>query len=166
MAMASTRALLVTGTVVIMILATGVRAAANEDGTEDDLLAEPAPATGCCCNPCGSPQRYVDPERRSAQALGWTFFGVGSAISVAHSFTAARSADRIADLIPVAGPIAGVWHSDEAPAWTAALLFAAWSQAVGILVLGLVASDSDGVPDPALTSSTKPQRNYGFALSF
>jgi hypothetical protein len=190
--MASTRARMMRWTVVAAVLAAGAPAAADEeetqyvddDGVESAPAATPAPAAAPapapallppCCTPCPPPppaEHYVDPERRSALALGWTFFAVGTAISVTHSFSASHTSDRIADLVPIAGPIAGVWHNDEAPAWTAALLFSAWSQAVGALVLALVAADPDGVPEPApspgtgLGTSSSKARNFGFALRF
>jgi hypothetical protein len=182
--MTSTRALVVCS-VMAVGLAAGARTAAAEepdDPIRDEELqaapppqpaaipTAPAPAApavlpSCCCNPCTAvppPERYVDPDRRAALTLGWTFFGVGSAIAAAHAFHGNGS---LIDLVPVAGPVVGVWRNDEAPAWTAALLFSAWSQAVGVLVLALVGSDHEESLDPP-TATIGRDRAVGLGLRF
>jgi hypothetical protein len=37
--------------------------------------------------------------------------------------------------------IAGLLHNDTPPAWTTALTFASWSQAMGVLVLAVTFSE-------------------------
>jgi hypothetical protein len=165
-----TRALMISGSVLAALLAASAPAMATEDDMADnaDVLAAPAPATPCCCCRCApaTSGQCGDPDRRAALALGWTFFGVGTAISVGHSLSGTGTSSRMADLVPIAGPISGVWRNDDSPAWTAALLFSAWSQAVGVLVLALVASDPDSRLEAPPASRSGRDDAVGLSLRF
>jgi hypothetical protein len=79
-------------------------------------------------------------------ALGWTFIAVGHGLATLHAVAADHG--RLTDLVPIGGPIAAVWNDHDEPGWTATMLFSAWSQAVGALVLVLIGAPPDDEPAP------------------
>jgi hypothetical protein len=91
------------------------------------------------------PVKPFDPERAEAErearvgvGIGIGLFAVGAAIATAHAFTA-RSPESVYDLVPVAGPMANVFLTNEG-SWSSALLFSAWLEAAGILVAAVSAA--------------------------
>jgi hypothetical protein len=177
--MASTRALRLTTSLCAAAIASWAAPAGADEPDEPDAMdAEPAvpspdapdgsDACGCSCGwgcpdadaPLVRNPRLVR-EQQEALALGWTFLGVGHGIAIAHSFTASTMRDRFAGLIPIGGAVWSVWQNRDSPPWTAALMFSAWSQAVGALVLVLVGC----APDDELARVPPVHRIGGASLS-
>jgi hypothetical protein len=117
-----------------LIVTTGARA---DESAASDATAARAPCATCCC----ARLARLDQAHRSALALGIAFLSTGYVLAITHAATLSDVRTRYIELIPVAGPIASVSHNDLSPGWTTALMFSAWSQAMGILVLTLAVGE-------------------------
>jgi hypothetical protein len=97
----------------------------------DDDVEEPQDPCACCC------KRHLDSAHTSAMILGISLLGTGYLLSAAHAALQSDLRYRYVELIPLAGAIDGVARDDRSPAWATTLMFAAWSQAMGVLVLSV-----------------------------
>lgn len=117
---------------VILLLLVPARARADVDDDDLDLEPqEPRDACACCCRP------RLDHAHTSALVLGISLLGTGYILTAAHAATLTDMRNRYVELIPVAGAIDGIARDDSSAGWTTALMFSAWSQAMGVLVLSL-----------------------------
>jgi hypothetical protein len=120
------------------VFASPVESGDMPDGSADDDAAtfgdeseDPHDPCACCC------RRHLDSAHTSAMILGISLLGTGYLLSAAHAFTQADLRYRYVELLPLAGAIDGVARDDRSPAWATTLMFAAWSQAMGVLVLSV-----------------------------
>jgi hypothetical protein len=100
-------------------------------GYDDGDTEEPPDPCACCC------RAHMDHAHTSALVLGISLLGTGYLLGAAHAMTVQDPRYRYVELIPLAGAIDGVARDDASPAWATTLMFAAWSQAMGILVLSV-----------------------------
>jgi hypothetical protein len=125
-------------------------AAAGAEEAKDDLVAAVPDDCGCVAQPAPHVLRS-ERDRREVMALGWSFIAVGQGLATLHAVAGEHG--RLTDLIPIGGPISAIANERDAPGWTATLLFSAWSQAVGALVLVLIGASPDEDPGPPLGRS-------------
>jgi hypothetical protein len=112
---------------VVLVLALALpRAAADE--------VAPTPP-----DPCAS-CRLWHKQHRTAAIMGISLLASGYVLSLSHAATqpGVRAAT---ELVPIAGPIVALFHNDTSPGWTMGLTFAAWSQAMGVLVLSIALAE-------------------------
>jgi hypothetical protein len=84
-------------------------------------------------------------EARVLAIIGGSVFAASYFVAAIHSF--GGNADRQLNLIPVAGPLAAMWRGGEpSAAWASTLIFSAWAQATGLLVLGVAAAQPRFLP--------------------
>jgi hypothetical protein len=104
------------------------------NATDEDVFnpADDPPPPSCCC--CGG---HLGHGRRAALIMGLSLIGTGFTLSLAHAATVSDPGIRQVELIPVGGAIYAETRSGVPPSWSAALMFAAWSQAMGVLVLAV-----------------------------
>ena len=105
-----------------------------------DVVLEPVeePPPPCCCRHVG-----LDHAHRTALAMGLSLLGSGYLLTVAHAITNGDARARQVELIPIAGAIYAETRRGVEPPWSAALMFAAWSQAMGVLVLSIALGPED-----------------------
>jgi hypothetical protein len=146
-------------TAAAIVAAWGAVAGANEAENCEVGTAVEVSDCGCVATPAPHKPRQLR-DQHQAMALGWTFIALGHGLATLHAAAADRG--RLTDLVPIGGPIAAIWNDHDTPGWTAALLFSAWSQAVGALVLVFVgaAPDDDPAP-PAGGSRAAPAASAG-----
>ncbi len=112
-----------------------------------DEAAPPPPDAdcGCACAACPPPPppSRLGRGRRQALLVGAALLGTGYGVSVAHAFAGGSAGARTLDLVPVAGAMARLADDHLSPAWTAALVFSAWSQSFGLLVLAIAGGSDD-----------------------
>jgi hypothetical protein len=113
----------------LLILLAPARAYSAED--DDKPAEEPHDPCACCCRP------HLEHQHTSAMVLGLSLLGTGYVLTAVHASTLKDTRNRYIELIPVAGAIDGVVRDDSSVAWTTTMMFAAWSQAMGVLVLSV-----------------------------
>lgn len=87
----------------------------------------------CCCD-------ESDSTARAAMITGGTFITVGWAVSIAFGLAGSSTTNRYLSFIPLAGPLAMATNSHDDRAAVGALIFSVWSQAVGVMVMALGAT--------------------------
>jgi hypothetical protein len=87
-------------------------------------------------------RQVLDPDVRATAIGGFAMFTFGYVLAIANAITARDNDDRFIPLIPIAGPLAAVWHNGDrmSPFASGALIVSAWSQASGAVLMILAAS--------------------------
>jgi hypothetical protein len=119
--------------VTTLVVAAGAPLAGADEGAPPPLL-QPC----CCCGRDVLVEKPPAPDDLPAIITGVAFITTGVVLPIAHAVASSTGSSR--DLIPVVGPMLRALDGRDRPEWAAAMMFAAWAQVVGSLIVAVATS--------------------------